>query len=251
MEITTLRTFVEVMQRGSFAAVARERNVDPSSVSRTIAMLEAELGVRLFHRTTRHLSPTEAALAYCAQIEPIIAQIEQAALVAVDGGDTLRGTLRITAPVTFAQVNLTPLLPEFARRHPALAFELLLTDKYLDLIEERIDLAVRLGRLAESSLIYTRRGATSLPRSGCSPTSSRTSSGTGPRRRSACPPPALRPSARGARCAPVEPARSCGAPRGRCRQGHVHRDPGRALPNPRRGERSSLRQVMIMSTEVS
>jgi DNA-binding transcriptional LysR family regulator len=153
MEIATLRTFVEVMQRGSFAAVARARNVDPSSVSRTIGVLEADLGVRLFNRTTRQLSPTEAALAYCAQVEPMIEQLERAALVAVDSGDTPRGTLRLTAAVTFAQVNLVPLLPEFARRYPALSFELLLTDKLLDLVEDRVDLAVRLGRPAESSLI--------------------------------------------------------------------------------------------------
>jgi DNA-binding transcriptional LysR family regulator len=156
MEIATLQTFVDVMQRGSFASVARERNVDPSSVSRTIATLEARLGVRLFHRTTRQLSPTEAALAYFDQIEPLVEQLERAALVAADSGDTPRGTLRITAAVTFAQVNLVPLLPEFAKRFPELSFELLLTDKFLDLVEERVDLAVRLGRLAESSLIAHR-----------------------------------------------------------------------------------------------
>jgi len=156
MEIATLRIFIEVMQRGSFAAVARERNVDPSSVSRTIASLEAQLGVRLFHRTTRHLSPTDAALAYFEQIESLVDQIDRAAMVAADSGDKPRGTLRITAPVTFAQVNLVPLLPEFAKRYPELDFELLLTDRFLDLVEDRIDLAIRLGRLAESSLIAHR-----------------------------------------------------------------------------------------------
>jgi DNA-binding transcriptional LysR family regulator len=156
MEIDTLRTFVEVMQRGSFAAVARERNVDPSSVSRTIATLEAQLGVRLFQRTTRHLTATEAALAYFDQVEPLVSQLERAALMASDSGDTPRGTLRVTAAVTFAQVNVIPLLPEFAKRYPELSFELLLTDKFLDLVEERVDLALRLGRLTESSLIAHR-----------------------------------------------------------------------------------------------
>lgn len=156
MEIDTLRTFVEVMQRGSFAAVARERNVDPSSVSRTVATLESQLGVRLFQRTTRHLTPTEAALAYFDQVEPLVAQLERAALMAGDSGDTPRGTLRITAAVTFAQVNVVPLLPEFAKRYPELSFELLLTDKFLDLVEERVDLALRLGRLTESSMIAHR-----------------------------------------------------------------------------------------------
>jgi DNA-binding transcriptional LysR family regulator len=156
METDTLRTFVEVMQRGSFAAVARERNVDPSSVSRTVAALESQLGVRLFQRTTRHLTPTEAALAYFDQVEPLVAQLERAALMAGDSGDTPRGTLRITAAVTFAQVNVVPLLPEFAKRYPELSFELLLTDKFLDLVEERVDVALRLGRLTESSMIAHR-----------------------------------------------------------------------------------------------
>lgn len=151
-----LRTFVDVMQHGSFAAVARQHNVDPSSVSRTIGALESVLGVRLFHRTTRRLSPTEAALAYVEEVAPIIVQLDRAALVAADSRDTPRGTLRITAAVSFAQINLVPLLPELAKRYPDLEFELLLTDKSLDLVEERIDIAVRLGQLAESSLIAHR-----------------------------------------------------------------------------------------------
>jgi DNA-binding transcriptional LysR family regulator len=156
MEIATLRTFVEVMQRGSFAAVARDRNVDPSSVSRAIGLLESQLGVRLFHRTTRRLSPTEAALAYFEKIEPLVAQLEHAGLIAADSGETPRGTLRITASIAFAQINLTPILPEFARRYPELSFELVLTDKLLDLVDDRIDLAIRLGRLADSSMIAHR-----------------------------------------------------------------------------------------------
>jgi DNA-binding transcriptional LysR family regulator len=156
MEIETLRTFVEVMRRGSFAAVARERNVDPSSVSRAIAGLEQELGVRLFSRTTRHLSPTEAALVYCERVEPMIDELERSALAAGDRSEVLRGTLRITAPEGFAQLNLVPLLPEFAQRYPGLDFDLVLVDKFLDLVDDRIDLAVRLGRLTESSLVAHR-----------------------------------------------------------------------------------------------
>jgi DNA-binding transcriptional LysR family regulator len=156
MDTDTLRAFVEVMRRGSFAAVARSRNLDPSSVSRSIAGLEDQLGVRLFHRTTRQLAPTEAALAYFDRVSPLVDELERAAQIAADAGDRPRGTLRITAAVTFAQENLVPLLPELARRYPALDFDLRLTDAFLDLVEERIDLAVRLGKLAESSLIAHR-----------------------------------------------------------------------------------------------
>ncbi len=156
MEIESLRIFVEVMRRGSFAAVATRQNLDPSSVSRTIAALERELGARLFHRTTRRLAPTEAALAYHERVGPMIDELERAALAVNDSGDTPRGTVRLTAPVGFAQDNLVPLLPELARRYPELRFELLLDDAFVDLVEERIDLALRLGTLPESSLIAHR-----------------------------------------------------------------------------------------------
>jgi DNA-binding transcriptional LysR family regulator len=156
MEIETLRTFVEVMRRGSFAAVARELDVDPSTVSRAIGTLEQQLDVRLFQRTTRKLSPTEAALAYFDRVEPMIDELERAALVAVDSGDTPRGLLRVTAAVAFAQANLAPLLPEFAKRYPEVGLDLLLTDAFVDLVEQRIDIAVRLGRVTDSSFIAYR-----------------------------------------------------------------------------------------------
>jgi len=156
MDVEHLRLFVEVMRRRSFAAVARDRNVDPSSISRTISGLEDHLGVRLFHRTTRALSPTDPAIAYFEFIEPLVDELDHAEMVVADTGSAPRGTLRITAPVTFAQVNLVPLLPELAERYPELSFDLVLTDRFLDLVDERIDLAVRLGRPADSSLIAHR-----------------------------------------------------------------------------------------------
>jgi DNA-binding transcriptional LysR family regulator len=156
MDVTTLRTFVDVMRRGSFAAVARDRDVDPSSISRAIARLEDELGLRLFHRTTRRLSPTEAAVVYFDRVESLVEELERARLKAVDSGDRPTGTLRIAAPVSFAQLNLVPLLPELAERYPGLSFDLVLTDAALDLVEERIDVALRLGPLPESGLVAHR-----------------------------------------------------------------------------------------------
>ena len=79
MDLSVLQIFVEVMRNGSFAAVARERNIDPSSVSRIIAALESELGIRLFQRTTRKLSPTEAGITYFERVEPLVEEIDQAA----------------------------------------------------------------------------------------------------------------------------------------------------------------------------
>lgn len=156
MDSAKLRDFVEVMRRGSFAAVARDRGIDPSSVSRAIAGLEAELGLRLFERSTRRLAPTEAGALFFQRIEPIVEQLEDAQTMAREVGSRVRGTLRITAPLTFAQLNLVPLLPELADRYPELSLELLLTEAIVDLVAERIDIAIRLGRLADSTLIANR-----------------------------------------------------------------------------------------------
>ena len=156
MDIEVLKTFVEVMRQSSFAAVARERNVDPSSVSRTIAGLEKELGIRLFQRTTRRLSPTEAGITYFNRIEPLIAEIQQAQEMAIAVSGQPQGTLRVTASVSFGLKCIIPFLAEFEANYPELAIELLLTDARLDLIAERIDLAIRLGLLEDSSLIARR-----------------------------------------------------------------------------------------------
>lgn len=148
-----LHIFVEVMRLGSFAAVARDRNLDPSSVSRTIAALEKELGVRLFQRTTRRLSPTEAGTVYFERIEPLVEEMQQAIDIALDTAGQPKGTLRVTASVSFGQTCIVPLLPDFGARYPDLAVDLLLTDAVVDVFAERIDLAIRLGLLTDSTLV--------------------------------------------------------------------------------------------------
>jgi DNA-binding transcriptional LysR family regulator len=153
MELSVLQTFVDVVKQGSFAAVARERNVDPSSVSRAIAGLEAELGIRLLQRTTRQLSPTEAGTAYFQRIEPLVEEMQQAIDVAADISGQPQGTLRITASVSFGLQRVVPLLPDFRVLYPDLTVDLVLTDANVDLFAERIDLAIRLGLLADSTLI--------------------------------------------------------------------------------------------------
>ncbi len=156
MDVSALDVFVEVMRQGSFAAVARDRDVDPSSISRTIAALEKELGMRLFQRTTRRLSPTEAGMIYFELMEPLLAEMQQAIAIAADISGQPQGTLRVTASVSFGQRCLVPLLPAFRQQYPDLAVDLLLTDAVVDLLAERIDVAVRLGILADSSLIAQR-----------------------------------------------------------------------------------------------
>jgi DNA-binding transcriptional LysR family regulator len=153
MELSVLQIFVEVMRQGSFASVARDRNIDPSSVSRTIAGLESELGTRLFQRTTRQLSPTEAGTVYFERIEPLVEEMQQAIAIATDISGQPKGKLRVTASVSFGLKCIVPLLPNFSTMYPELTVELLLTDAVVDLFAERIDVAVRLGRLADSTLI--------------------------------------------------------------------------------------------------
>ncbi len=156
MDLSVLQTFVEVMRHGSFAAVARDRNIDPSAVSRSIAGLEKELGVRLFQRTTRQLSPTEEGAAYFERIAPLVEEIEQANDVAADLSGQPRGELRVTASVAYGMKRIVPLMPRFADAYPDLTIDLLLTDAVVDLVTERVDLAVRLGILPDSTLIAQR-----------------------------------------------------------------------------------------------
>ena len=151
MDLSVLQTFIEVMRQGSFAVVARERNIDPSSVSRSISGLEKELGVRLFQRTTRQLAPTEAGITYFNRIEPLMEEMQQA--VELITADRPKGTLRVTASVSFGIKCIVPLLAEFEAMYPDLSIDLLLTDSRLDLVTERVDLAIRLGKLKDSTLI--------------------------------------------------------------------------------------------------
>ena len=153
MEIRTLELFAAVARRGSFAAVAKEMDVDPSSISRAIGDLEAELGLRLFQRTTRSMTLTEAGALYLGRIEPLIEELSDAREAATQVSGSPRGLLRLTASVTFGQVRIVPLLPAFRASYPDIEIECLFTDANLDLVSERIDVAVRLAPVVEGDLI--------------------------------------------------------------------------------------------------
>ncbi len=147
------RLLVAVIRRGSFAAVARDLEVAPSSVSRTIANLERELGVRLLQRTTRRLSPTPVGLRYAERVVPLLDELDAASAEARDATTEPRGRVRMTAPVSFAQLNLIPLLPALREHYPALEVDLLLSDTRVDLLAAGMDLALRLGRLEDGDVI--------------------------------------------------------------------------------------------------
>ncbi len=136
---------IEVARHASFAGAARQRLLDPSSVSRTVAQIEAELGFRVFQRTTRSMSLTDVGERYIRRIEAALQELDAAAEEATLLHATPQGRLRMTASVAFGQRCLVPLLPKFRSEFPALQLELILTDSNLDLIGEGIDLAIRLG----------------------------------------------------------------------------------------------------------
>jgi DNA-binding transcriptional LysR family regulator len=151
---------LDVARRGGFAAVAKERDLDPSTVSRAIAELEAELGLRLFQRSTRRLAPTEEGALWLARVEPLAEELSRAGEMARDaargaGGD-VRGLLRVTASVTFGQTRIVPLLPEFLARHPHVQVEGIFSDANVDLVADRIDLAIRLGPTVSGDLITSK-----------------------------------------------------------------------------------------------
>ena len=156
MDLSVLQIYVEVIRQGSFAAVARERNIDPSSVSRAIANLERELGVKLLQRTTRQISATEVGMTYYNRIEPLVEELQQAVDLITDISNSPQGTLRVTSSVSFGIECIVPLLPKFTANYPELTVELLLTDSVIDLLAERVDLAIRLGLLEDSTLIARR-----------------------------------------------------------------------------------------------
>lgn len=153
MDSETLAIFADCVHKRSFAAVARERDIDPATVTRAISNLEKELALKLFQRSTRRVEPTEAGMVYFERIEPLIEELEKAKLAAGDIQDSPKGLLRISAPVSFAQMNITPLLPTFTKRYPNIQFDYLLTDADLDPIANHVDISIRVGPLHDSQLI--------------------------------------------------------------------------------------------------
>jgi DNA-binding transcriptional LysR family regulator len=154
--LTGLKVFAKVAAAGSLSAAGRTMGISQTMVTKHIAALEARLGVKLFHRSTRRLSITEAGRNYLEASERILADIEAAdAAVAADRVEP-RGLLRLNAPIAFGTRQIAPLLSEFAQRHPLVTVELGLNDRLVDLADEGWDLAIRIGSLSDSSLIARR-----------------------------------------------------------------------------------------------
>jgi DNA-binding transcriptional LysR family regulator len=148
-----METFVRVIEAGSFSAAAQQMRLGQPAVSKAVFRLEQRLGVRLVLRSTRGLSPTEAGQSYYEEARAVLQRAEQAELAASTAGKSLSGRLRVSAPVTFARLHIVPRLEGLLKAHPALDIEVVLSDREVDVIEEGIDVALRLGSLVDSALI--------------------------------------------------------------------------------------------------
>src|SRR5580692_997205 len=154
--MAAMEAFVLVVETGSFSAAARRLNVGQPAVSKSVAQLEERLGVKLLGRTTHGLAATEAGLNFYERARRSIEEADEAELAARGAGSGLTGKLRVCAAVTFARIYLMPRLPEFLAQHPDLEMEVVLDDRNIDLVREGIDVALRMGKLADSSLTARR-----------------------------------------------------------------------------------------------
>jgi DNA-binding transcriptional LysR family regulator len=154
-----LAIFVRAVETGSFSKVAREFGLSQPSVSRTVAALEDRLGVKLLTRTTRQLSLTHPGQVLLSRAREVLAGVEEAEN-AVRGADRLSGILRIAMPATFGVRQIVPLLPSFLERHPLLKIDLMMSDRYENLITEGADMAIRFGKQRDSSFVARKLATT-------------------------------------------------------------------------------------------
>jgi DNA-binding transcriptional LysR family regulator len=154
--LASMETFVRVVDTGSFSGAARQLRVGQPAVSKSIAQLEEYLGVKLLTRSTRGLTPTEAGLSYLERARRALEEAAEAELAARGAGAGLKGRLRICAAVTFARIHLIPLLPRFLAQNPELDLEVVLDDRQIDLVQEGIDVALRMGKMTDSALTARR-----------------------------------------------------------------------------------------------
>jgi DNA-binding transcriptional LysR family regulator len=150
--LQAMTVFAAVAEAGGFAPVARKLKLSPSAVTRAVAELEERLGLRLLARTTRSVRLTEAGARFARDCRHIIAEIEEAEAAAVGAHGSVRGTLALTAPVLFGQLHVTPILVNYLRRFPDVDAQCYFLDRVVNLIDEGLDAAIRIGELPDSSL---------------------------------------------------------------------------------------------------
>lgn len=151
--LENIRTYARVVELGSLSAAGRDLRLSPAVVSHRLQQLENHLGVRLLNRTTRQLQPTEHGQAFYEACQDVMNAVDRAESIAAEAGLSPQGTLKVTAPLGFGRRVLAPLVPKFQARYPKIDMRLRLSEHLLDLLEEAVDVAVRMAVLTDSSLI--------------------------------------------------------------------------------------------------
>lgn len=151
--LAAIEAFVAVAEAGSFSRAAEKLTMAKSAISRQVSALETELGARLFHRTTRSLTLTEVGSGYLERASRILADLEEANLAVTQLQSAPRGRLRINAPMSFGFLHLAQALPDFLAQHEEVTVDLMMNDRFVDLVEEGFDVAVRIGAMEDSSLV--------------------------------------------------------------------------------------------------
>ena len=157
-----IRVFAQVVESGSFAKAAERLGLSTSATSRHVAELEAHLQTRLLNRTTRRVSLTESGRAFYERTVQLLADLEEAEQEAARAAVTPRGTIRLTTSVNFGVRHLAPAIAEFLAQHPGVRFDVSLSDRVVDLVEEGFDLAVRVGTAGSEALVARKLGETRL-----------------------------------------------------------------------------------------
>lgn len=157
--LEAMSLLIEVVENGSFSAAARRLRLPLTTVARKISELEAALGARLLVRTTRKLSLTDAGVTYLAAARRIIDQVDEAEREVAGEFTAPKGELVITAPVQFGQLHVLPVVTDFIELFPEISVRLLLIDRNVQLVEDHVDMAVRIGRLPDSTMMATTIGS--------------------------------------------------------------------------------------------
>jgi len=155
-KLACMKAFVAVANAGGFSHAARRSNQTKALLSKYVAQLEASLKVRLFHRTTRQVSLTEVGKAYYERCTPLLGELDELEAIVQDIHTRPSGILNISAPASFSELHLMPVISDFTQQFPDIRINMVLTDRVVDIVEEGFDLALRIGNLPDSSLIARR-----------------------------------------------------------------------------------------------
>jgi DNA-binding transcriptional LysR family regulator len=150
--LTEMEAFLRVVEQGGFTEAARKMGLSKSAVSKHVSALEARLGARLLNRTTRRVSPTEIGLAYFDRATRVLSEAAEADAMVTSMQSVPKGELRVSAPVSFGIHVVSPVIADFLHEYPEVSVNLVLDDRYVELVAEGFDVAIRIGRLPDSSL---------------------------------------------------------------------------------------------------